>query len=412
MPSANTPPARPYVVIKCGYKKLYRDITRFMTSSLVLALRLILAIPFCIPAAFAQDRPWALDAVYTAEVWSVVDGGISDDARYLDNIDLTLAVDLEEAAGWNGARMWLYGLYNNGRFFTDVVGDFQTASNIEAPVKAARLYEAWIEQDFGGGASVKFGLYDLNSEFDVLESADVFIHSAHGVGTVLGLSGRNGPSIFPIASLGGRLQYVHDSGWAARFAVVDGVPGNPEDLDDTAILLGGGDGALMIAEVEAPLPDGKVLFGHWRYTGDFEGFDAQTNDGNTGWYIRAQYQLWRDPFSSARGLAGFFRYGKGDGQFNPFNQFVGAGLTMTAPFKARPKDMAGVAIATALASPEFQSARGAEPAEWSIELTYSVSITEWLRLQPDIQYILNPSGERTIKDALAFGLRIELGWSL
>ncbi|MEO0412386.1 MAG: carbohydrate porin [Pseudomonadota bacterium] len=384
-----------------------------MTSSFAFFARLIPATLLASPvAALAQDKPWRLDAVYTAEVWSVVDGGISDDARYLDNVDLTLAVDLEDAAGWNGASLWLYGLYNNGNVLTNAAGDYQTASNIEAPVEAARLYEAWIEQDFGGGASFKFGLYDLNSEFDVLESADVFIQSAHGVGTVLGFSGRNGPSIFPITSLGARVQYIHDSGWAARIAIFDGVPGNPDDLDDTAILLGGGDGALMVAELEAPLLDGKLLFGHWRYTAEFEDFDGRAGDGNKGWYIRGEHQLWRSAAYSERSLAGFFRYGQGDRRFNPFNHFMGAGLTLTGPIKARSKDILGIAFAAAFTSTDFQNARRVERAEWNIELTYSARLTDWLRAQPNVQYILNPSADPGIKNALAIGLRIELGWQL
>lgn len=73
-------------------------------------------------------------------------------------------------------------------------------SNIETGVRATRLYEAWLETGLGERGSLRAGLYDLTSEFDVLETANLFIHSAHGIGSDIGLSGLNGPSIFPVTS--------------------------------------------------------------------------------------------------------------------------------------------------------------------------------------------------------------------
>jgi porin len=52
--------------------------------------------------------------------------------------------------------------------------------------------------------------------------------------------------------------------------------------------------------------------------------------------------------------------------------------------------------------------RGASRAETNIELTYSVQVTPWLRLQPDIQYIFNPGLDEGLDNALVIGLRIEL----
>src|SRR3546814_3118125 len=59
----------------------------------------------------------------------------------------------------------LFRSYNNGRSISDLAGDVQAVSNIETGVRALRLYEAWIDQKIGDAASIKLGLYDLNSEF-------------------------------------------------------------------------------------------------------------------------------------------------------------------------------------------------------------------------------------------------------
>src|SRR3546814_8879648 len=68
-------------------------------------------------------------------------------------------------------------------------------------LRALRLYEAWIDQKIGDAASVRIGLYDLNSEFGALDTAGFFVSSPHGIGTDFAQSGRNGPSIFPATSL-------------------------------------------------------------------------------------------------------------------------------------------------------------------------------------------------------------------
>src|SRR3546814_5968555 len=86
-----------------------------------------------------------------------VAGGRRPGARYLDNLDLVLEADLEQIAGWTGAQLHVYGLYNNGRSISDLAGDVQAVSNIETGVRALRLYEAWIDQKIGDAASIKLG---------------------------------------------------------------------------------------------------------------------------------------------------------------------------------------------------------------------------------------------------------------
>jgi porin len=55
-------------------------------------------------------------------------------------------------------------------------------SNIDAS-DAWKIYEAWLKQSlFQDRLPVLAGLYDLNSEFDVIESAGLFLNSSHGIG--------------------------------------------------------------------------------------------------------------------------------------------------------------------------------------------------------------------------------------
>ena len=369
-----------------------------------------------------------LAVVYTAELWRNQQGGLRRGWRYLDNLDLTLTVDAERALGWHGATLFVYGLYNNGHAFSgDLVGDAQTVSNIETGVRAARLYEAWIEQRFAGDrGSVKVGLYDLNSEFDTSDVGSLSLLSSHGIGPEFGQSGRNGPSIFPVTSLAVRGEYKLSGHWVLRAAALDGVPGDPEHPGRTAIKLSGRDGALLVGEVNYVGRDSKVALGYWRYTARFPTFapDAITGSdrearGNDGVYLVAEHRLTHvgahDDADDKRGLSAFAQAGFADGQFNRIDNYVGAGLVYTGVLRPKGEDRAGITLARAAFARPYRRRVAAEGtpsnrAESVIQLTYRTPLNRWLTVQPDLQYVTNPGGAPAVKDALALGLRVELGF--
>lgn len=369
-----------------------------------------------------------LSAVYTGEVWSNRRGGLRRGARYLDNLDVTLTIDAERALGWRGAKLFVFGLYNNGVAFSrDVVGDAQTISNIETGIRAARLYEAWVEQRFARDrASIRFGLYDLNSEFDTTEAGSLSLLSSHGIGPEFGQSGRNGPSIFPSTSLALRADYKVSDHWLVRAAVLDGVPGDPAHPGRTAIKLSGSDGALLVGEVDYQDDDTKAGIGYWRYTARFEGLDApegrdavNRRADNQGLYLLAERRLIRVPGRAEgpnkRGLAGFVRLGFAQARINPIGHFVGGGLVYTGLIRAQGDDRLGVTFAVAGFGAPYRNAaaatgRRSDRSERVVELTYRTPLSPWLTVQPDLQYIVNPGGDPKLKNALALGLRAEIGF--
>ena len=353
--------------------------------------------------------PILIELTYTADTIANVSGGIGRGTRYLDNLDLVFEADLEAVTGWRGAALHVYGLYNNGKSISALAGDAQAVSNIETGTRAIRLYEAWINQKIGQFVSLKAGLYDLNSEFDALDTAGLFVGSAHGIGTDISQTGQNGPSIFPFTSLAARLEARPAPGWAVRAAVLDGVPGNPAHPGQTAIRLGKGDGALLIGEVEAPLAGLRLLLGHWRYTGRFDRIDGGRDDGNAGIYVRGEGDLVKD---GDRTLSAFFRLGTASGRFNTFDRFASGGVKFSGWVDGRAGDEFGLAIGTAFTSDAYRLQANSGKSETAIEATYRTPITQWLTLQPNIQYIANPSADPGIRDALVIGLRAEFAFRL
>ncbi len=363
------------------------------------------------PEEIDEDHgPLLLQITYTAEVIGNASGGLRRGTRYLDNLDIVFEADMERLAGWNGAQVHVYGLYNNGKSISDLVGDAQAVSNIETGVSALRLYEAWIDQKIGNHVSLRAGLYDLNSEFDALDAAGLFVSSPNGIGTDFAQSGRNGPSIFPSTALGARFKVSPADRWVMRVAVLDGVPGNPDRPRRTAVRLGDGDGALLVGEVEAPLGGGKLLAGHWRYTGEFDRTDGRgSGGGNAGTYVRGEMPLIE---RSGRKIDAFVRLGTASGRYNMFDRFAGGGLKFGGWVPGREADEFGIAFAAAFTSDSWRAATGARRSEIAIEATYRTPVTRWLSLQPNIHYVRSPSAAPAVADALIFGLRAEASFSL
>jgi porin len=185
------------------------------------------------------------------DVWRNVNGGLKVGYTNLNKLQLS--------ATWTANRFddpgfRLHGqvLRTTGERLTSHTGDLQAASDIEE-ISTHRLFEAWAEQIFGepgkGGWAVRAGLIDLNSDFDAIEPASLFINSSHGIGPELSKSGRNGPSIFPVSSAAFRLTWTPTEQWTFRGGVFDGVPGDLEHAKAFAqTRLRSSDGVLAIGD--------------------------------------------------------------------------------------------------------------------------------------------------------------------
>ena len=384
------------------------DSNRHSAAALTLAAALLLPDS----ALSRPDRPVTVEAAYTGEVWHNLDGGIERGSAYLDNVRVAVELDADAPWDWSGTRLLLEGLYNNGNPLSPrLTGDLQTVSNIEAGPNELRVYQALLSTDFGAGGSLRVGLYDLNSEFDVLASSALFLHSAHGIGTDIGQTGVNGPSIFPLTSLGLRLAWRWNDSWQARAALLDGVPGQRDKPNEMDVDLGGGDGALLAMELGRRTPTTTLLVGAWGYTAAFPIWpepagEADRAHGNRGWYVRGEWQA-----SEAVGV--FARVGRARARFNVFDGFASAGVRWLAPLASRPGDELGFAVAWAEGSSTYRSSerlqgRDTESREVALELTYRLPVAERVALQPDLQYIIHPGLDADLDDSLVLGLRLDV----
>lgn len=356
-----------------------------------------------------------VDAAYIADYLVNRSGGVADGEAYLQNVDLTLEADSEALFGVPGGTLFVYLLWNDDTTFSDrYAGDFQIVSNIDAE-RALRVYELWYDWAPTERLALRFGLYDLNSEFDAIDTAGFFLNSSHGIGAEYGQSGENGPSIFPVTSLAARLQWQVTERTLARYALLDAVPGDPDDSSATvAIELGDGEGVLHALEIDHRFAAGpRLALGGWLYSEEFDRIGAagaSRDDGNGGLYAFADVPV-RRADDGGPGVDAFVRYGIADEDFNPLDRYFGAGVVLSGFSARRPDDQIGLAVASARAGDPFRAA-GAESHETTWELSYSAPITDWLRLQPDLQYVRNPGLDPALENTLVIGVRVELGAGL
>jgi len=381
---------------------------------------------FCLiaaSAAMAHDTPESsllqVESAYTGEIWSQVSGGIASGERYLDNLEVTATVDGEQLLGLQGLQIFGYVIYNNGHVLADdLSGAMQGVSNIEAS-RAVRLYELWSQWQFGSGEqSIRLGLYDLNSEFDSIETAGLFINPSHGIGPDFSQSGQNGPSIFPVTSLAVRAQKDFGA-WSVRAAALDGVPGDPDHPDRTVIRLSSEEGALLVGEVNYRAGSGlRTGLGYWQYTAQFDDLIATTDTGeprrrddNAGVYALIESPTYFAD-ASAQGLNLFLRIGAAEADINPIGRYLGAGAVYSGLFLSG-RDQIGIAIAVAELGDPYRRAQAdagfaTDSREYNYELTYRFDATDWLALQADAQYIGNPGMNPQFDSGWAVGLRFEL----
>ena len=404
-------------------------------KTLPLLPALLLGAVLTLPAgAGAQNGPAHLELTYTGDLFANMAGGRKRGLVYLDNLDLTLTLDLDRLLGWPDLRLFLYGLGNQGGSVGRLVGDVQGVDNIEAP-NAWQLYEAWIQHvGDDGHFSALVGLYDLNSEFDLIRSALLFMNSSHGIGPEFSGSGRNGPSIFPATSVAVRLRWLPADAVYVQAAMLDGVPGDPAHPGGTHIEFASGDGALLavesgvyfgggagrggeeevprrrVARFGTPTYVGRLALGLWGYTAPLPTFAAGTaNAHSLGAYALSEWTPCRCEPSAGR-VTLFARVGVARARTNRLASYLGAGAVWQGPLPTRGTDRVGLALARAYNGTPFRRARvlaGApvERAETTLELTYMADVAPWLALQGDVQYVMDPGTDPTLSNALVVGVR-------
>ena len=382
---------------------------------------------------------------YAADGFLPAQGGLSNKSVFLDNLDLLLHLNLKALPGLRGTSIRVHVQSNRGGSVSSEVGVLQEISNLEA-VEEWRLYEAWIEHRFSSlRLSILAGVYDINSEFDVIPSAGDFLNSSFGFGPEYGLSGIAGPSTYPATGLAARVMVRPLPSLYGLLGVSDAVPASSGgsrfslDTEEGALLSFEVGYARQLSSVPPVLDregrpaqqwrgvsgpqrrrvgrgrpieevSTKVAIGGWAYSRQFQSWAPDQSPGrNWGVYFQGEKLLYQHEDGTG-GLSGFARIGTAADAVNRLDLSLKGGLAYRGAIPGRPDDVAGVGVAYARNGTPFLREERSTGIPWDrgetiIELTYRAEVGRFFVVQPDLQWVINPGTDPDVTDALVFGIR-------
>ena len=347
--------------------------------------------------------------VYTSQLFNNSRGGISTNGatRYRGNLDLTLTLDTEAANWWRGGTFMVYMQQSHGQTLTrDFVGDAQFFNNFDTSPKRpdlTQLGEYWYQHRFAEDAlSVKIGRQDANADFAYADLGGDFINSSFLTLTnvpmptwpfqTVGVS-----SLFQVNDKlrlgGGAYDYGHDIGqwWATT-------------TNRGMFFIGQADYQPLADIADAPLT--IVRFGSWYTTSDTLAVDGNSDfDNNYGFYTTIDRMLFSESANAEQGLGTFLQYAWAPQDRNQIDVTYGGGLVYRGLLPNRDVDTLGTGFTVVEFSSALRPLTG-QTSENAIELFYKARLNDWLTVQPDMQYIVRPSG--TERDALIVGLQVEV----
>lgn len=372
---------------------------------------------------FIENYGFEFDPAYVGEVFGNVSGGMKQGVVYDHLLNLPLTVYMDKIANWwdggtlHANAMWIAGRSLSG----DKVGDISGTSNI-AGYPTLRLQELWFEQAFWNKrASLKAGLIAADAEFFTSDSSSLFINGTFGAFTLVGANLPN-PPVYPMAAPGVRFLIQPIPQFYFQAGVFEG-NSDAQDVNKNGVefRFNSADGALIFSEIgyllnQAPGQRGLVgtyKLGSFVHTANFGDWNSGAGEGaNFGIYGVADQEIYK---GGGKDISFFVRGGGGPADVNTIDWYFDAGFNFSGFVPGRLLDTAGIALARSNFSHDFSDAQvsgGSNPfsQETVIEATYKAQITPWWTVQPDFQYIFNPSGEKGSHDAAILGVRTSIAF--
>jgi porin len=359
--------------------------------------------------------------VYTGEVFGNTSGGMKQGTVYDSSLNLPLTIYLDKIADWwDGGTIHANALWIAGRSLSaDDVGDISGSSNI-AGYDTLRLQEFWFQQTFWHmRASVKVGLVAADAEFFTSDTASLFINGTFGAFTLVGANLPN-PPVYPMASPAVRFLVQPIPQFYFQSGIYYGNTGaQNENRNGLDFHFNSSDGALIFSEIGWLMNQaagdrglvGTYKLGSFVHTANFANDVSGAGEGaNFGIYGVADQEIYKH---GGKDVSFFVRGGGAPADVNTIDWYFDAGFNFSGFIPGRLLDTAGVAVARSNFSHDYsdsQVAGGSNPftQETVIEATYKVQVTPWWTVQPDFQYIFNPSGEQGSHDATILGLRTSI----
>lgn len=320
----------------------------------------------------------------TIDSSQVLNGGLRQD--FTSRLLFDGGVDYQ----FNNQHLFISYQAQRGDNGSDSVGDIQAYSNIDED-DFSRIYEFYYQYE-GANWLIKFGKNDANVDFAVADPSGNFINSSMGFSpTIVGFPTYPSPAL----SLIGSLTITDALQVSAAVFAAKNTTNFAEQFYVTEL-------AYQLSEYSL------IKIGFWHDTNTYDSLKefAEPSQSESGYYLIAQSTLPNQHWFNSEQVNWYLQLGHADELASEIEWHVGSGIEISQPFSQAGQGM-GLGLSHVKLSQHINSSNGSETA---IETYYFWSVTEHFIVKPDLQYVITPSGDNQIANALIFTLRLELSY--
>jgi porin len=356
---------------------------------------------------------------YVADLLGNPVGGRRQSVAYAGQLNADASVDLDKLAGLTGLTFDISGNWASGTdLSTDDIGNFFLVGQAFAGDRV-RLYTLYLDQSLlDGRLDVKVGRFAPGDDFLSWPQYTFLVNIALNPAVYATQINVPGFTASPIGTWGARVRAKPVDSFTTTAGIYYSDPAR--DLVNTGGtdfgFSGSSTGYLAIVEfayLSNQEARGTGLPGTLRVGGYYDSNlyptfrdRAVKHRGNWGLYLLFDQVVYHEGSpGSGQGLALFGAFvAAPDQSINTMPFFAAAGAVYRGIWPGRDKDtLAGAAYCGAFS----RDLRG-QGSETVLELTYTLALAPWLTVQPDLQYVINPSGRSAAKNALVIGAQISI----
>ena len=323
----------------------------------------------------------------------------SSKGTYQGLFNLSVELDSEKMNLYKGGKLFL--LYQVGNSGTNSMSFLNSYSDINSynPMRSInQLSELYYEQSFKDDLfNIKLGKQDANMDFQALGTGFNFLNLSFS------LIDNTPMPVFPSQQTGvrARIKLPHEIYIQNGF-----YDGNLEIGATPKSFFTGTNNYFNISEIYKKTnfngKEGKYLIGNWIKTGKYDTFLNTEKRNNYGIYGGIEQKILNRFEDKSGGLNIFGQFGYARKEINEVPYYYGLGMVLNGVTEKRKKDAIGIAFGWHQFDKQLRDLED-KTSEKVIEIFYKIHLTNFLYIQPDFQYIINPGGNT--KDSFAIGIR-------
>lgn len=350
-------------------------------------------------------------------------GGLDQGGSYRGDLGLASFFDMERLVGWKGGFLTASFSYKDGNdtLTTRYVGNqfpVQLPSFDDDDAATRLVHLAYGQQLFDNNAELVAGRVIAGEDFASLRLACTSLNQAICGNPIAGAQSISFPT-YPSATWGARFKVKPGTGWYAQTGAYLVYP-NFRDPDDHGVEFGAPDGSGVLAlgefgylvgrhRGENSVPGKYKIGGYYDSEELIDLSSGESERGTWGLYAMGEQMLYAEDETFNEGLSAFLALSYAPPDLNRIEFMAAGGLSYKGPIEGRPSDAISLIgaygdFSSDLASGERARGTSGQTGEGLVEVNYRLQIAPWVFAQPDLQWIINPSGRSDIDDALVVGL--------